>query len=188
MFAYYGYSEVQREIDVKSAQTLTAGQNTTGVQQAAAQNVNNRSHYVEGGLNYELDERHSVGAKYVYTRTPYYKGGVDMMSSVTKNQVSVEEFPTNTQVDINDKSHLLNAYYTGDVFSWLKAQIDVDYAKGTSEDHNTSLSEREDEVAVGTRSLQDYDLYAGKLSLSTPLFGSKVNYGMEYSHTTNKQT
>lgn len=102
LFAYYGYSEVQREIDVKSAQTLTTGQNTTGVQQAAAQNVHNRSHYVEGGLNYELDEQHSVGAKYVYTRTPYYKGGVDMMSSVTKNQVSVEEFPTNTQVDIND--------------------------------------------------------------------------------------
>lgn len=50
------------------------------------------------------------------------------------------------------------------------------------------VSEREDEVEVGTRSLQDYDLYAGKLTLSTPLLGSNFNYGMEYSHTTNEQT
>ena len=64
----------------------------------------------------------------------------------------------------------------------------MDYAKGSSESHDFSVSEREDEVEVGTRSLQDYDLYAGKLTLSTPLLGSNFNYGMEYSHTTNEQT
>ena len=91
-------------------------------------------------------------------------------------------------MDMNDKSHLLNAYYTGNVVSWLKVQLDMDYAKGSSENHDFSVSEREDEVEVGTRSLQDYDLYAGKLTLSTPLLGSNFNYGMEYSHTTNEQT
>lgn len=188
LFAYYGYSEKQREIDANSAQTLEAGKNVTDVHMIATQKIHNKSHYVEGGLNYELDERHSVGAKYVYTRTPYYKGGVDMISTVSKDHVPFEEFPTNTEMDMNDKSHLLNAYYTGDVFSWLKAQLDFDYAKGTSESHNSSLSEREDEVEVGTRSLQDYDLYAGKLAFSTPLLGSKFNYGVEYNHTTNEQT
>ena len=188
LFAYYGYSEKQREIDINSMQTLEAEENITAVQQIAIQKVHNKFHYLEGGLNYELDERHSIGAKYVYTRTPYYKGGVDIVSAVTKDRVSIEEFPTNTKVDMNANSHLLNAYYTGNVSPWLKVQLDMDYAKGSSENHDFSVSEREDEVEVGTRSLQDYDLYAGKLTLSTPLLGSNFNYGMEYSHTTNEQT
>lgn len=188
LFAYYGYSEKQREIDINSMQTLEAEENITAVQQIATQKVHNKFHYLEGGLNYELDERHSIGAKYVYTRTPYYKGGVDIVSAVTKDRVSIEEFLTNTKVDMNTNSHLLNAYYTGNVSPWLKVQLDMDYAKGSSENHDFSVSEREDEVEVGTRSLQDYDLYAGKLTLSTPLLGSNFNYGMEYSHTTNEQT
>ena len=72
LFAYYGYSEKQREIDINSMQTLEAEENITAVQQIAIQKVHNKFHYLEGGLNYELDERHSIGAKYVYTRTPYY--------------------------------------------------------------------------------------------------------------------
>lgn len=112
---------------------------------------------------------------------------MDIVSAVTKDRVSIEEFPTNTKVDMNANSHLLNAYYTGNVSPWLKVQLDMDYAKGSSENHDFSVSEREAEVEVGTRSLQDYDLYAGKLTLSTPLLGSNFNYGMEYSHTTNEQ-
>lgn len=43
---------------------------------------------------------------------------------------------------MNDKSHLLNAYYTGNVASWLKVQLDMDYAKGSSESHDSSVSEK----------------------------------------------
>ena len=53
LFAYYGYSEKQREIDINSMQTLEAGQNITSVQQIATQKVHNKFHYLEGGLNYE---------------------------------------------------------------------------------------------------------------------------------------
>lgn len=37
LFAYYGYSEKQREIDINSMQTLEAEENITAVQQIATQ-------------------------------------------------------------------------------------------------------------------------------------------------------
>jgi hypothetical protein len=93
-------------------------------------------------------------------------------TTAAPDNLFVEELTTFSTQKLSRQSHLINAYYTGSVSSWLKIQFDFDYYTGDSETNLNSVSKRAVEERVVTQSLQDYDIYAGKLSLSTPLWGN----------------
>lgn len=187
VFASYWYSESQMQGTTIINREQNTQNGTLTVDNVANTPSHSRSNYVEGGFNYELNENHSLGGKYTFANSPYFTNDLDMSTKVELNRKLVEDFNTVSAFKIKDYSHLLNVYYTGNVFSWLKAQMNFDYACGNDERRQASLSEREEETNVTTRSVQDYDLYAGKLSLMTPLWGSNLQYGLEFSHTTNEQ-
>jgi hypothetical protein len=187
VFANYGYSDNQKKMKNTFENTLITDHQTTDVYSKDKEKHHTREHYVETGFNYEFNEHHSAGAKYTYDATPYAKLDMEMQSQVHLDNTLSEEFPTTALMDIDKTSHLLNTYYVGDLSNWLKAQLDFDYAKGNSNTHQDSWSGRAIDEKVNTQSLQDYHLYAGKLTLITPLWKGELKYGTEFSHTTNEQ-
>lgn len=187
IFASYWYSESQMKVSTTANREQNIKSGTLTVDNEVNQKTRNRRNYVDGGFNYEFNEKQSLGAKYTFSNVPYFYSSPNMSTKVELNKEPVEAFNTVTAFNLKDDSHLMNAYYTGDVFTWLKAQMNFDYACGNQERRQASVSAREEEANVTTRSLQDYDLYAGKLALTTPLWGSNLQYGVEFSHTTNEQ-
>ena len=187
VFAYYGYTEDLRKTKMDLEQSLKSSRQTTTMESKDTEKSHRREHYIETGFNYEFNEHHSAGAKYTYDNTPYAKVDMNMQSKIFADNVLSEDFPTTALVDIDRSSHLLNTYYVGDIASWLKAQLDFDYAKGNSETGQNSWSGRQTDEKVDTRSLQNYHLYAGKLTLITPLWKGELKYGTELSRTNNEQ-
>lgn len=187
VFAYYGYTEDRRKTKLELEQSLKSNKQTTVIKSTDKEKSRRREHYVETGFNYEFNEHHSAGAKYTYDDTPYGKVDMKMQSNVYANDTEIEGFPTTILVDLDRNSHLLNTYYVGDITNWLKAQLDFDYAKGNNKTDQNSWSERKTDEKVNTRSLQDYHLSAGKLTLTSPLWQGELKYGTEFSWTNNEQ-
>lgn len=187
LFASYWFVDRRREVDNTLDREMTTVRQTTNVYGAGVEHHHSNDHYFDGGFNYDFNDKHSVGAKYSYSDMPFYDVQLDLSSSVRVNNNLVEESLTSTVIEQNSSSHLLNAYYRGDFAKWLKLQFDFDYTKGKSETRQNSETERTTNEMVNTRSPQDYDLYAGKLTMTTPLWDNELKYGVEYSNTTNEQ-
>ncbi|MDR0894188.1 MAG: TonB-dependent receptor [Prevotellaceae bacterium] len=116
------------------------------------------------------------------------------------SHIEESESYTHTTDRGKSHSHYLNAYYTGAIAPWLQAQLDMDYYKGGSSRDQASVTEMisrgvvfestvaplpDERLTVSTS--QNYDLYAAKLTLSSPVWNSELRYGGEYSHTNNDQ-
>ncbi len=187
IFTSYWYMDRRREVDNTLDRTMTTSRQTTRVYGSGIEEHHSYSHFIDAGVNYDFNDKHSIGAKYSYGGYPYGKFIVSLPNSVTIDGKLVEETFTYTTMCSDGPTHLVNAYYRGDFASWLKLQLDLDYSKGNDETRQNSLTERAADETVNTRSLQDYDLYAGKLTFTTPVWGNELKYGVEFSNTTNEQ-
>lgn len=187
LFAGYWYGDYRWQEGTTLLRRQVQGQDVLQVKTGAEERSQQRTHDVEAGLNYEFNEKHSAGARYSYGHTPYQRTSSELYTDVVRNEVAEEHFGTASTVKPEGTSHLLNVYYVGSPFAWLRAQLDLDYATGERSNRQLSASDREEAVRVSTRSLRDYDLYAGRLSLFTPLWGDNLKYGVEFSRTTNRQ-
>lgn len=187
VFARYGYSE-QRSLGYKTA-TREQGEpdRLVYIDNEMSQDMTVRGHYAEGGLNYEFGKNHSAGAQYTYSRTPGHQMDCDMSTDIRTKGETPQAFQTTMGWEGENTSHLVNAYYQGRPTKWLWAQADVDYAKGSNSNSQSSWTDGADEMVVATGSRQTYEVYAGRLTFSTPVWGSNLSYGAEYSHTSNKQ-
>ena len=188
IFGYYWYSDSYRKVENHLERLLETDQQATNVIGDGVEKHHFRIHYVEGGFNYMFNDDHSVGGKYTFENTPEGNMNLDLPTLVYIDNSLADELCSTSRFEIDSRSHLLNAYYTGGLASWLEAQLDFDYTSGDSNNRQTSLTTRTDEEKVATRSLQDYDLYAAKLTLTTPVWESELKYGAEYSRTTNEQS
>ncbi|WP_239058224.1 TonB-dependent receptor domain-containing protein [Bacteroides sp. 214] len=187
IFGYYWYNDNRRKVENYLERLLETDQQATNVIGDGVEMHHYENHYAEGGLNYMFNENHSIGGKYIYETSPKTNINLDLPTRVYINNTLADELCSTSLFEMDSRSHLLNAYYTGSLATWLKVQLDFDYASGDSKNRQTSLTTRTDEETVATRSLQDYDLYAAKLTLTTPVWGSELKYGIEYSRTTNEQ-
>ena len=148
--------------------------------------MNTASHYLEatGGVNYMLNEQHSLGMRYTYSRTPQDRNRMNSAYDIEANG----DFYDRQQYDYdwrnNDYSHRLNAYYLGSVGK-LGIDFNADYYSSASTQLQwigESSQEHEDRV-VTSSNLSDSRLYAAKLVLSHPLGKGELRGGAEYSHT-----
>lgn len=149
-------------------------------------NMKIRSHYIEttGGFNYMLSSDHSLGARYVFSRTPQ---SVNRMSSTYEITADGEYYDLQ-HYDYHwpqrDFSHCVNAYYMGTVGK-LGIDFNADYYSGedrlSQQVHETS-EEHEDRYVTATN-FSDSRLYAAKLILSHPIGGGELKAGAEYSFT-----
>lgn len=141
------------------------------------------------GFNYIVNTDHSFGAQYEYFNNYDRNYNYDINTNVLFK--GIEETPINTQTqgDKNDYSHYINAYYNGKIAEWINLKLDLDYKTSEANGYNDADNESNNNNAEKLRTLSggNYDLYAGKLSLQTPLWGGNLVYGAEASHTYNEQ-
>lgn len=187
LFAYYGYGDSRERSTALLEQTLRTERQTTSISIDNREKHIWREHDMETGLNYEINEKHSLGMKYIYENRPFQRTDLDMTSRVDINGVPDEEFGTTSFMEGDKHSHLLNAYYAGSISRLLKIQLDADYATGLRNIEQQAVSKRKANEEVKTLSEQKYHLYAGKLTLSTPLWKGELKYGAELSRTVNEQ-
>lgn len=166
---------IEREID------------NTVVKQHGNEGINYKYINGNGGFNYIISPEHSLGARYIYTRIPMIPD-IDISADVYIDELYYESFRSAWEWESTSNSHLLNAYYNGQITPWLNSKFDFDYSKGNTDHHQiVDVTYQDKNEIVETDSKQDYDLYAGKLTFTTPLSGSNLVYGTEYSHTNNEQ-
>jgi len=140
------------------------------------------------GLNYLFGTNHSVGVR--YENNNMFDTYGRSVSDITVFQKNILEENSFSQADISgkDNSHYINGYYNGKISDKLTVKLDLDY-KSVEQKTNTDIINISDSInkPIETYEKSTSSLYAGKLTLDTPIFGGNLTYGTEASHTKNIQ-
>ena len=144
-----------------------------------------RSIYSSLGVNYVLNDNHSMGMRYDTKWWFKNRDRGSMLADVTANGDFYDHL-VNT-VEHNTKSnmpHTLNAYYNGRVGK-TSIDVNVDYMfyKDRKSQYNDEVSQERDSRIVTALSVVRNRLVAGKLVLSWPLLGGNLQAGSEVSDT-----
>ena len=141
------------------------------------------------GFNSTFGEKNSYGLRYEYTSTPKNESFVDANANVLTNGNSFEDFLSTSNSNAKTENHYMNSYYSGVVFPWLIAQFNGDISFGETDRiqdvNNIRLDMKE---LISTNGKQEHELYAGKLTLNSPLLGGELTFGGEYSYTKSAQS
>jgi hypothetical protein len=163
----------------------------TLVSQIGNQEQKSQSLRANIGVNYIFNKNHSAGIKFQTTKPLQNISTVNSEFSASKNNVSVEHFQsvlTADQTKNKPFSNYLNAYYEGTFIEWMSAKLNIDYADGKGGSSNTVENFQQNSTeTVQTQDKNNYDLYAAKLILTSPLWSGQLNYGYEISQTNNNQ-
>lgn len=140
------------------------------------------------GVNYQLDDNHSMGIKYRPNIPLSNKGANDITSDATLNGTPDDHLHTLSHSDTDsDLSHQLNLYYNGNVGK-LNIDLNVDWLHNgsTERTHYNEQSSQSQDREVHTLSRVKNRLGAGKLVVSHPLWGGSLSAGTEYTYTYRK--
>lgn len=144
-----------------------------------------QSHRAEAGLNYQIDDNHSVGARYTYQGKPRTEMKSDILSDIRRDGEHYDHLDTDTRyIEEPSNSHRVNAYYNGTIKA-LEIDFNVDYFTGNDNQytHIVEVSQNYENREVSSRNLVDNELLAAKLIFSYPVVGGTLTWGGEYSHT-----
>ncbi len=137
-----------------------------------------------GGMNYMFNDRHSMGVKYSFSRTPRLKS--DLPSSY-RTFLDGDWYDNQTYQRVwsgSDYSHLLNMYYAGTVGK-LGIDFNADYYQGKSfaDQVTDETSESQENRYVSSKNEINNRLYAAKLVLTHPAGKGDIKGGAEFSAT-----
>ena len=173
---------------------LELGQNTnsndiqTDVAQKGWQEMWQQYYRTNIGANYTFDKNNSAGVKFQHNGNIQQKFFFQSDFTAYTNKTISKQFNSNINADNNPNSNYLNAYYNGKFVPWLSVKLNIDYASGSGFSGHVSNNFYMDSTEIiSTEDRNNYDLYAAKLILTTPLFNSELNYGYEASKTINNQ-
>lgn len=143
----------------------------------------------KGGFNYTVNEDLSFGVQYEYSNA--YGNSHDYSIDTESSLNGKAEDPVHTLSSgrENSFSHYVNAYYNGQLSDWLNMKLDMDYKTSDGNVKNGSDNTLIDQTTEKVRALEEknYDLYAAKFTLQTPLWEGNLTYGAEGSYTRNEQ-
>ena len=140
-------------------------------------------------LNYQFNEKHSLGARYEFDRTPKSVYTIDpVYSRVFQDGALYEENTSRGTQRYPAASHALNVYYNGQLGDWnidFNADGLWSYTKSLQDVKEQYVTEGAplQEQAINTDNKNDNTLYAAKLVISRPLGGGNFSFGGEYTYT-----
>lgn len=147
-----------------------------------------RSLYNSVGVNYVLNDNHSMGMRYDTKWVFMNKTWGGMTADVIANGEFYDHL-VNT-VDQDEKSnmpHTLNAYYNGKIGKTsIDVNLDYMFFKDRKNQYNNEESQEKDSRIVTAQSVVRNQLLAGKLVLSWPVLGGNLQMGTELSNTHRK--
>ena len=145
-------------------------------------------------MNYRFGDRHSIGARYDFDRTPEDRFDIDPMASVVyQDRTFYEENTSRGRQDNPATSHSLNVYYNGQAGDWsidFNADGLWSYSKIVQDmtEQYTPAGATRQEQRVNTYNKDENTLYAAKLIVSRPLWEGSLSFGGEYTYTNRKNT
>ena len=140
-------------------------------------------------MNYQFNDRHSIGARYDFDRSPEDLFNIDPMASmVYQDQALYEENISRGTQDNPATSHSLNVYYNGQAGDWnidFNADGLWSYSKIVQDmtEQYTPAGGTLQEQRVTTYNKDENTLYAAKLIVSRPLWEGSLSFGGEYTYT-----
>ena len=142
-------------------------------------------------LNYQFNDRHSIGARYDYDRCPKSYWDVDMTTRVMQDGVPYEDNTSQGWQSLPSTSHSLNVYYNGQLGNWnidFNADGLWSYQKTLQDmlERYTTTGEEPQQQNVATYNRDGNTLYAAKLVVSRPLWQGNLSFGGEYTYTDHK--
>lgn len=189
LFGSIGYYRGKRKYDIEMDRGIENLPGRFDFAESMTRLLDTKSLTVNGGFNYVIDDSGSFGMRYEYNQTPSDQNHILSSLRAYRNEKETDRRHSDQNTTAEDHTHYLNAYYIGKIASWLSVKLDMDWAEGekSNDQHVTDQIGNATEKVV-TRSEQDYDLWATKLTFDTPL-GSDHNlaYGAEYAYTNNEQ-
>ena len=139
-------------------------------------------------LNYQFNDRHSIGARYDYDRQPHSWWDVDMRTRVLQDGTPYEDNTSQGWQSLPETSHSLNVYYNGQAGDWnidFNADGLWSYQKTLQDmlERYTTTDEGTQQQNVTTYNRDGNTLYAAKLVVSRPLWQGNLSFGGEYTYT-----
>ena len=139
-------------------------------------------------LNYQFNDRHSIGARYDYDRCPKSYWDVDMTTRVMQDGTPYEDNTSQGWQSLPETSHSLNVYYNGQAGDWnidFNADGLWSYQKTLQDmlERYTTTDEGTQQQNVTTYNRDGNTLYAAKLVVSRPLWQGNLSFGGEYTYT-----
>lgn len=173
----------QYETGVTDIRTFTDEemlQNTTSVDNGTTHNV-----YGKVGFNYDLNSKHSIGAMYELTSQPHTKMRNFNNTDVYFDNKSYDALDTYTSsLEKTYPAHHVSGYYAGQLGK-LSLNADVDVLSGHKQG-SENVDERSTAIGnhLGRTSQRSKNLlYAGKLTLTYPVWNGSMSLGSEYTYT-----
>ena len=158
---------------------------TIRINQIGDTKMRSRAHYEKFGINYDIGERHSLGASYTLSGVNIKDGSVIGVQQIWHNG-NLEGYITQDAL-VNRKQnplHDVNVYYVGQVGNF---SIDFNGTWYHGKDHNidarTESSDELDCHDVLTQSWQSNQMTAGKLIASHSLWKGTLSIGSEMTYT-----
>lgn len=146
--------------------------------------------YSTSGINYELNENHSLGAQYSGSFGFDSKGGWLSDMDITAND-RFNDHIQNTFLSTNHPSryHSVNTYYQGNIND-LHIDLNMDYIKSKNGRDQESIenSQADNDRIITSQYKAKNDLYALKLILSHPAGKGTLKAGTELSRTTHNDS
>lgn len=136
-----------------------------------------------GGVNYDFN-KHSMGVKYTFTRTPsmHFR---DRLVTHT-NLFSVEEIASKSNIFSQNSRHYLNYYAYFVLPKSVNLRVDFDYIKNNADSENNA-DEEQTEIRINNMGSTVADLYASKIELEKSWDKFSISGGGDYTYTKNCQ-
>ena len=137
------------------------------------------------GLNWQLNENHSVGVRYRPDYLISGKSGNHVLSDVTLDGITDDISETRAEGYTEPKTdHQLNIYYNGNVGK-LNIDLNADLLDGRYSEIKRfdEFSDIQEDRVINTSNYITNRLYASKLILTYPIGKGSISAGTEYTYT-----
>ena len=144
-----------------------------------------QSFFTSVGMNYIVNDQHSLGFRYETTAYLRRKTTGDFVADVTADDI----FYDHLYNDVDRKTssnmpHTLNAYYNGKIGKTsIDFNTDYMFYKDREAFFNGEVSQERESRIVTSTSVVRNQLLASKLILSWPVWKGSLQAGTEYDHT-----
>lgn len=183
LFGSFDY-RLNRTEQISSVEQET---NTSSLwQQHNTMQMNGQTEKMSGtfGFNYQINDNHSLGARYQMLGYPSSYVNTDILSKVEKNNDFYDQWSSNG-IENRDYSlgHQLNLYYTGTAGK-LGVDVNADYYKSDYDaTNNTSeQSQEQDDRQIAALNQVKNEMCAGKVVFTYPIWKGQLSFGGEYTY------
>lgn len=144
-----------------------------------------RDAHLNLGLNYDLNDSNSVGAKYTLYIPTHGNSHTLLDNLVTQESAIYDQLTNNTDSKTNNRTgQTLNVFYDGKIGK-VGLETDFTYLNNGHSETNAinETSIKEDNRLLSTENAVNNSLYAFKFSANIPAWKGSVDVGTEDSYT-----